>query len=132
MVGRGLFGLVRLRVEAISHAASLSAADAAHVRALLEQVSVPTLVLHARDDAVILFAAGRELAERVPKAEFVALESHDHLPLEMSPRGNARSSVSEAFWLRLPALASPIADEVFIKQPMRRSKYIASRTVTLR
>lgn len=55
------------------------------VRALLEQVSVPTLVLHARDDAVIPFAAGRELAARIPKAEFVALESHNHLLLEKEP-----------------------------------------------
>lgn len=55
------------------------------VRALLERVSVPTLVLHARDDAVIPFAAGRELAARIPKAEFVTLESHNHLLLENEP-----------------------------------------------
>lgn len=55
------------------------------VRELLEQVSVPTLVLHARNDAVIPFAAGRELAARIPKAEFVALESHNHLLLENEP-----------------------------------------------
>lgn len=55
------------------------------VRPLLELVSVPTLVLHARADAVIPFAAGRELAARIPKAEFVALESHNHLLLENEP-----------------------------------------------
>lgn len=116
MVGWGLFGLVRLRVEAIRHAGSPSAADAAQVRALLEQVSVPTLMLHARDDAVILFAAGRELAARIPEAEFVVLESHNHLLLENQPAWErADRAYPRLSGLDWPALASPIADEVFIK-----------------
>lgn len=55
------------------------------VRALLPQVRVPTLVLHAREDAVIPFSAGRALAATIPGAEFVALESRNHLLLENEP-----------------------------------------------
>lgn len=55
------------------------------VRALLPEVRVPTIVLHARDDAVVPFAAGRALAAGIPGAEFVALESRNHLLLEHEP-----------------------------------------------
>lgn len=55
------------------------------VRDLLSQVKVPTLVLHCRDDAVIPFAAGRALAAGIPGAEFVTLESRNHLLLESEP-----------------------------------------------
>lgn len=55
------------------------------VRDLLAKVTVPTLVLHARDDAVIPFSAGRGLATNIPGAEFVALESRNHLLLEGEP-----------------------------------------------
>ena len=55
------------------------------VRDLLEQVRVPTMVIHVRDDAVIPFEAGRMLATRIPEARFVALEGRDHLLLETEP-----------------------------------------------
>ena len=55
------------------------------VRELLAQVRVPTIVLHARDDAVVPFAAGRALAAGIPGAEFVALEGRNHLLLEHEP-----------------------------------------------
>jgi len=49
------------------------------VRHLLAKVKVPTLVLHARDDAVIPYAAGRGLAAGIPGAQFVTIESRNHL-----------------------------------------------------
>lgn len=55
------------------------------VRPLLAQVKVPTIVLHARDDAVIPFSAGRAIAAGIPGAEFVALESRNHLLLAHEP-----------------------------------------------
>jgi pimeloyl-ACP methyl ester carboxylesterase len=55
------------------------------VRPLLEQVRIPTLVLHARNDAVIPFGSGRELAARIPNAQFVQLDSNNHLILENEP-----------------------------------------------
>jgi pimeloyl-ACP methyl ester carboxylesterase len=55
------------------------------VSALLEQVSVPTLVMHARDDARVPFDQGRRLAAGIPGARFVSLPSRNHLILENEP-----------------------------------------------
>jgi class 3 adenylate cyclase/pimeloyl-ACP methyl ester carboxylesterase len=55
------------------------------VSALLGQVSVPTLVMHSRDDARVPFDLGRKLAARIPGARFVPLPSRNHLILEDEP-----------------------------------------------
>jgi pimeloyl-ACP methyl ester carboxylesterase len=55
------------------------------VENLLGQISVPTLVLHCRDDAVIPFEKGRRMATMIPDARFVALEGRNHLILEDEP-----------------------------------------------
>ena len=52
------------------------------VTPLMEQVRVPTLVLHARNDAVVPVAEGRLIAARIPSAEFVELDSKNHILLE--------------------------------------------------
>ena len=52
---------------------------------LLEQVRVPTLVVHAREDAVVPLAEGRLLASAIPGAQFVELESKNHVLLEQEP-----------------------------------------------
>jgi class 3 adenylate cyclase/pimeloyl-ACP methyl ester carboxylesterase len=55
------------------------------VSALLAQVSVPTLVMHARDDARVPFDQGRRLAAGIKAARFVSLPSRNHLILEYEP-----------------------------------------------
>ena len=55
------------------------------IRDLLDQVSVPTLVLHCRDDGIIPFEKGRRMAAMIPDAKFVALEGQNHLILEDEP-----------------------------------------------
>lgn len=55
------------------------------LRDLLPQVTAPTLVLHTTRDAVVPFAAGKELAARIPGARFVGLESENHLLLAYEP-----------------------------------------------
>ncbi|MBL8270888.1 alpha/beta fold hydrolase [Steroidobacter sp.] len=55
------------------------------VRALLPQLKVPTLVIHAVDDQVTPLNASRELAADIPNAEFVQLESRNHVLLEDEP-----------------------------------------------
>jgi pimeloyl-ACP methyl ester carboxylesterase len=55
------------------------------VTALLPQVRVPTLVLHARDEARVPFEAGRRMAAGIPGAQFVALQGRNHLFLETEP-----------------------------------------------
>jgi DNA-binding SARP family transcriptional activator/pimeloyl-ACP methyl ester carboxylesterase len=48
------------------------------VRHLLPRVAVPTLVLHRRNDHAVRIAAGRDMASRIPGAQFVELDGHDH------------------------------------------------------
>ncbi len=55
------------------------------VTALLRKVTVPTLVMHARDDARVPFDSGRRLAAGIPGARFVPLQSRNHLILENEP-----------------------------------------------
>lgn len=55
------------------------------IEALLPQVRVPTLVLHARGDMRCAFDEGRRLASRIPGSRFVALEGNSHLLLESEP-----------------------------------------------
>jgi class 3 adenylate cyclase/pimeloyl-ACP methyl ester carboxylesterase len=55
------------------------------VSSLLAQVSVPTLVMHSRDDARVPFDQGRRLAASIPGARFVSLPSRNHLILEDEP-----------------------------------------------
>jgi len=63
----------------------LHAIGAIDVRDLLPRVAVPTLVLHARDDAVVPFGNGRALAAAIPGATFVPLPGRNHLLLEHDP-----------------------------------------------
>jgi pimeloyl-ACP methyl ester carboxylesterase len=49
------------------------------IRELAAQVAVPTLILHSRGDEAVPFREGRLLASLIPAAQFVALESKNHL-----------------------------------------------------
>jgi pimeloyl-ACP methyl ester carboxylesterase/DNA-binding CsgD family transcriptional regulator len=55
------------------------------VRDLAKQVTVPTLVLHPRQDASIPMEEGRLLATHIPGSRFVQLESKNHILLEQEP-----------------------------------------------
>jgi pimeloyl-ACP methyl ester carboxylesterase/DNA-binding winged helix-turn-helix (wHTH) protein len=61
------------------------AIDRIEISDLLAQVTVPTLVLHCRDDALQPFEEGRRLAAGIPRARFVALEGRNHMMLEGEP-----------------------------------------------
>jgi pimeloyl-ACP methyl ester carboxylesterase/DNA-binding CsgD family transcriptional regulator len=56
-----------------------------NIRELLPQVRVPTLVLHARQDECVPFSAGRMIAAEIPNAEFVQLDSRNHVLLSHEP-----------------------------------------------
>ena len=60
------------------------------VRHRLREIRVPTLVLHSRGDQRIPVGVGRALATEIPGAEFVSLDSPNHLLL-------GRESASAAF-----------------------------------
>lgn len=55
------------------------------VSALASTIDVPTLVMHARDDALVPFEEGRHLASLIPAARFVSLDSANHILLEDEP-----------------------------------------------
>src|SRR6516165_9513946 len=52
---------------------------------ILSRVKAPTLVMHVRDDQVVPFEAGRQLAAGIPGAHFIALPGRNHLFLEQEP-----------------------------------------------
>jgi pimeloyl-ACP methyl ester carboxylesterase/DNA-binding CsgD family transcriptional regulator len=52
---------------------------------LLGEVRAPTLVLHARGDAVVPITEGQFLAAGIPGAQFVELDSKNHVLLEHEP-----------------------------------------------
>ena len=55
------------------------------ISATLGEVRTPTLVLHARGDEVVPVEEGRFLASGIPGAEFVELDSRNHVLLEHEP-----------------------------------------------
>lgn len=66
----------------------------------LEQIRVPTLIIHAEDDPLASFEAAVMAADRIPGAHLVALESGGHLQLGQEDR--VRAEVE-------PFLAAPVA-----------------------
>lgn len=67
----------------------------------LEQLSVPTMVMHAKDDPLCAFAAAEQAARRIPGCRFVAFESGGHLGLGQ----NERTRAELAAFLNVPAAA---------------------------
>jgi len=50
------------------------------IRQLLQSIRAPTLILHSTGDQLISPEAGRFLARNIPEAQFVEIQSADHLP----------------------------------------------------
>jgi pimeloyl-ACP methyl ester carboxylesterase/DNA-binding CsgD family transcriptional regulator len=55
------------------------------VVALLGEVQTPTLVLHPRDDDIVPISEGHILAAGIPGAQFIELDSKNHVLLENEP-----------------------------------------------
>jgi pimeloyl-ACP methyl ester carboxylesterase/AraC-like DNA-binding protein len=55
------------------------------VRSMLPQVQTPTIVFHSRNDQAVPFSQGAELAAGIPNAQFVPLESRNHILLADEP-----------------------------------------------
>lgn len=72
------------------------------VVAAARQVRCPTLVLHATHDARISFEEGRRMAATIPGAEFVALDSRNHILLEQDPASERFFSELDRFLQRTP------------------------------
>lgn len=81
--------------------------ERAHVDVLpmVGQVRVPVLVLHPNGDEVVPLSQGRLLARELPDAEFVELESRNHIVLKHEPAWARFKEAVLDFTDRMPALA---------------------------
>ncbi len=100
----------------------------------LPQVPVPTLVLHARDDARCPFEEGRRVAAAIPGARFVPLESRNHILLEDEPAwatflAEVRSflGIEETDRRSRPPLAAPQAPLTILFTDMEGSTTLTQR-----
>ena len=82
---RWLDDLQRVAVSASNASAFRTVRTTTSAAALLPQLDVPTLVLHARGDRMQAFEEGRFLASEIPGARLVPLESDNHIILESEP-----------------------------------------------
>jgi pimeloyl-ACP methyl ester carboxylesterase/DNA-binding CsgD family transcriptional regulator len=83
---------------------------------LLPQITTPTLILHARDDHVTPIEESRLLAARIENAEFVELDSKNHVLLEDEPAWTKFSNIVLEF---LGAGAPAGEDAMFAKLTAR-------------
>jgi pimeloyl-ACP methyl ester carboxylesterase/DNA-binding CsgD family transcriptional regulator len=60
--------------------ARVETAFGADVRAVVQSVRVPTLVIHRTDECVVPTEVSRHLAELIPDARYVELPGTDHIP----------------------------------------------------
>jgi pimeloyl-ACP methyl ester carboxylesterase/DNA-binding CsgD family transcriptional regulator len=72
---------------------------------VLPKIACPTLVLHAREDSTIPFEQGRKLAAMVPGAQFVPLESRNHILVESEPAWRQLVDALNNFLPGVPAQA---------------------------
>jgi pimeloyl-ACP methyl ester carboxylesterase/DNA-binding CsgD family transcriptional regulator len=77
--------LESLTADADSAARTLAAFQQVDVTAQARQLTLPTLVLHARGDAAVPFEEGRLIASLIPGALFVPLNSDNHVLLDSEP-----------------------------------------------
>ena len=67
------------------------------VRDLAPRVQAPTLVLHTRGDQGVPFQEGRLLAALIPGAQFVALDSRNHLVTKNEPAWATLTAAMRSF-----------------------------------
>lgn len=92
----------RLSTSPANAANFMRAFNTIDVTALLSQVHCPTLVLHSRHDVRVPFAESVLIASQIPGAEFVPIDSGNHLLLEHEPGWQAWPAAVHRF---LPATA---------------------------
>lgn len=75
----------RLSMPPRNAARFLSALGDIDIRAELPRVQAPALVLHGRNDLVVPFRDGEELARGIPGSRFIPFESKNHVPHANDP-----------------------------------------------
>ena len=95
--------LQRISTSPANAANFMRAFNTIDVTPLLPQVRCPTLVLHCTHDARVPFEEGRLLATSIPNAQFVPIESRNHLLLD-EPGWERALAAIDAF---LPQAGAP-------------------------
>jgi len=80
--------------RAVAHRQAISRLDASKDA---PKVRAPTLVIHARNDKLQPFSQGQLIARSIPGAEFLALESANHIPLPQDPAWDVMMAGTEEF-----------------------------------
>ncbi|RPJ70301.1 MAG: alpha/beta fold hydrolase [Acidobacteria bacterium] len=105
-----------------SAARLLAARAEMDVSDLLGRVRAPTLVLHGREDNIVPVAEGRLLASAIPDAEFVELDSRNHVLLEHEP---AWKRFGEAVLEFTGVRSGPAQGEAFVSLSPREREVLA-------
>lgn len=115
------------RISAAPETAALmrAAREDVDVADLVDQVTTPTLVLHAQDDAAAPFEQGRAVASAIPHARFVPLDSRNHILLEEEPAWQVFLQELDAFLPSQPA-DEAIADEVLTPREVEVLRCVAA------
>jgi pimeloyl-ACP methyl ester carboxylesterase/DNA-binding CsgD family transcriptional regulator len=92
---------------------------------LLEKVGTPTLILHSREDDVVPIVEGRTLAAGIPNAEFVQLDSKNHVLLDGEPAWERFCAEVLAFTGGRSAAAAAGEDPAFSALTSREREILA-------
>ena len=104
----------------------LDARSMVDVTDLLGAVKAPTLVVHSRDDEVCPVKEGRRLAAGIPSAEFVELDSRNHILLEDEPAwARFQEVVLDFMGLAAPRAAPAGEDPAFVRLTSREREVLA-------
>ena len=102
----------------------LEARSTVDVTSLLDAIQAPTLVIHSRDDEVCPVAEGRYLAAGIRDAQFVELDSRNHILLEDEPAW-ARFQEAVLDFAGLPAEPAGGEDAAFARLTSREREILA-------
>jgi pimeloyl-ACP methyl ester carboxylesterase/DNA-binding CsgD family transcriptional regulator len=96
------------------------------VRELAQEIRTRTLVVHARDDRVVPVEEGRLLAELIPDARLILLESANHILLADEPAWEYFVSELHAFLGTRPVVTPPLDPSDFSERELEVLELVAS------
>jgi pimeloyl-ACP methyl ester carboxylesterase len=105
LVSEFIDSLFPVSPEGVDFDAFVSNADVNNYN--LEAISVPTLIVHTKDDQLASHEASKRAAERIPGARFVSLESGGHAMLGQTKI--IRDELTDFFAERTDRRAEPVA-----------------------